>query len=150
TATTAIGLLSLWFSDLAPIRLFGLFSAIGVGVALSLQLVLLPSLLAIWPAHANRAALNANDASPDATEHLSPGWKWLCQLVVRRHAPVAALCLAVLAVSGLGLLRVQTSIQVMRLFSPDTPIIASYGWLEEHLGALVPLEIVIRFDASND
>src|SRR4029079_6566202 len=28
TATTAVGLVSLWYSDLAPIRLFGLFSAI--------------------------------------------------------------------------------------------------------------------------
>ncbi|HEY2410693.1 MAG TPA: MMPL family transporter [Pirellulaceae bacterium] len=150
TATTAVGLLSLWFSDLAPIRLFGLFSAIGVGVALAMQLVLLPALLAVWPAKANPAAVTVNHSPDAAAAHLSPGWERLCQLVVRRHALFAAVCLAALAVSGLGLLRVQTSIQVMRLFSPDTQIIASYAWLEEHLGALVPLEIVIRFDASND
>jgi predicted RND superfamily exporter protein len=149
TATTAVGLFSLWFSDLAPIRLFGLFSAIGVSVALAMQLGLLPALLAVWPAKVDPTAVSVNN-SPDAAENLSPGWKRLCQLVVRRHAWFATAFLAALAVSAMGLLRVQTSIQVMRLFSPDTQIIASYAWLEEHLGALVPLEIVIRFDASND
>src|SRR4029078_10447771 len=49
TATTALGLLSLWYSDLAPIRLFGLFSAIGVLIGLAMQLVVLPALLNVWP-----------------------------------------------------------------------------------------------------
>jgi predicted RND superfamily exporter protein len=40
----------------------------------------------------------------------------------------------------------ETSIQIMRLFAPDTPIIASYAWLEDKLGALVPMEIVLKFD----
>src|SRR4029078_9744190 len=48
TATTAVGLLSLWYSDLAPIRLFGLFSAIGVLVGLAMQLIALPALLSLW------------------------------------------------------------------------------------------------------
>jgi predicted RND superfamily exporter protein len=38
----------------------------------------------------------------------------------------------------------------MRLFAPSAPIISSYAWLERNLGAMVPMEVVIRFDASND
>jgi len=149
TATTAVGLLSLWFSDLAPIRLFGLFSAIGVAGALALQLLLLPALLTVWPARRFQLARNVDDEHDNPIDHLSPGWKRLTQTVIRHHALFAGMGLTALAGGALGLLQVQTSIQVMRLFSPDTSIISSYAWLEENLGALVPLEVVARFDSSN-
>jgi predicted RND superfamily exporter protein len=148
TVTTAVGLLSLWYSDLAPIRLFGLFSALGVMLGLGIQLVLLPALLTLWPApkESRHGTAVADEEAPE----LSPGWERLANFVIRRHAWLAAACLVVLAVGGLGLTRMQTSIQIMRLFAPDTPILAGYAWLEQKLGALVPLEIVIRFDKTNE
>lgn len=145
TATTAVGLLSLWYSDLAPIRMFGLFSALGIAVALALQLGLLPALLTLWPVKLS----NVVQEHPELDE-LSPSWRRLVGFVVQRHAIVAGGCLLVLAVSLFGLLRVQTSIQVMRLLSADTPIIAHYDWLEKHLGALVPTEVVVRFPVSEE
>lgn len=151
TATTAIGLLSLWYSDLAPIRLFGLFSAIGVALALATQLVLLPALLALWPAPvpAATAEIAAEHEEDEIAEPLSPAWQQLANLVISRHAWFATACLLVLGLCGWGLSRVETSIQIMRLFAPGTQILKSYAWLEENLGALVPMEVVIRFDASN-
>ncbi len=56
TATTAIGLLSLWYSDLEPIRMFGLFSAVGVLIGLAMQLVALPALLCVWPQSSGRSS----------------------------------------------------------------------------------------------
>ena len=50
-----------------------------------------------------------------------------------------------MTVGAIGLPRMRTSIQLMRLFSPDTPVIPMTRWLEEKLGATVPLEVVIRF-----
>jgi predicted RND superfamily exporter protein len=38
----------------------------------------------------------------------------------------------------------------MRLFARTTPIISSYDWLEQNLGAMVPMEVVIRFDPANN
>lgn len=150
TATTAVGLLSLWYSDLEPIRLFGLFSAIGIGIGLALQLVLLPALLTLWPAGRQAVATaKVPAAGDDEIEPLSPRWQRLASLIISRHAWIAAACLAALTLGGLGLARMETSIQIMRLFSPRTPIIASYAWLEKNLGALVPMEVVIRFDATN-
>jgi uncharacterized protein len=151
TATTAVGLLSLWYSDLAPIRLFGLFSALGVGVSLALQLVLLPALLALWPAPLEAAEHQPASSSGDdqAIVPLSPRWQQFVGLVTRQHVWIAVTCLLVLCVGGLGLARVETSIQIMRLFSRNTPVIHSYAWLERNLGALVPMEIVIRFEQTN-
>jgi len=154
TGTTAVGLLSLLYSDLAPIRLFGLFAAIGVCVALLVQFTLLPALLSFWPAEKEIKAAGSPASDPHDDEHeaaapLSPRWQWFADLVVRRQAWVSAACLLLLVLGGIGLAKVETSIQIMRLFSPDTPIIASYAWLEERLGALVPMEIVLRFDAQD-
>ena len=149
TATTAAGLLSLYYSDLAPIRLFGIFSAIGVAIGLALQLVLLPALLTLWPAGQAAVTARGSTAGDDEIEPLSPTWRRLTGLVIGHQSWLSLMCLAALTVGCLGLARMETSIQIMRLFSKGTPIIASYAWLEEHLGALVPMEVVIRFDESN-
>jgi predicted RND superfamily exporter protein len=164
TGTTAVGLLSLLYSDLAPIRLFGIFSAIGVGVALFVQFTLLPALLTFWPDSKRKQPVSEEDKlsqalhdhvhGPDdqdeAAVALSPRWKKFADEVIRRNGWVTAACLLLLLFGGIGLSKVETSIQIMRLFSPDTPIIASYSWLEDKLGgALVPMEIVLRFDAQD-
>jgi predicted RND superfamily exporter protein len=150
TATTAVGLLSLWYSDLEPIRLFGVFSAIGVAIGLALQVVLLPALLTLWPAGQQAVASAAAPAAgDDEIEPLSPRWQRLASLVIGHQSWISVMCLAALILGGFGLSRMETSIQIMRLFSPRTPIIASYAWLEKNLGALVPMELVIRFDSAN-
>ncbi|MCB1666163.1 MAG: MMPL family transporter [Pseudomonadales bacterium] len=46
--TTMAGVLALSYSDLVPIRVFGLMSALGVFMALFFTLVLLPILLSVW------------------------------------------------------------------------------------------------------
>src|SRR5205085_9889699 len=54
--TTAIGLLSLEFADLSPIRQFGRFSAIGIAVSGLVQFTLLPACLTLWPPPARKGA----------------------------------------------------------------------------------------------
>lgn len=48
TITTMAGVLALSYSDLLPIRVFGVMSAFGVFMALFFTMVLLPILLSIW------------------------------------------------------------------------------------------------------
>ncbi len=48
TITTMAGVLALSYSDLLPIRIFGVMSALGVFMALFFTLVLLPILLSVW------------------------------------------------------------------------------------------------------
>ena len=146
--TTAVGLLSLLYSDLLPIRLFGVFSAIGVGIALVMQFVLLPSLLTLWPA-GKGAASEIQRPEEEEAGPLSPWGERLARVVIRRHAFFSLACLALLGGGAWGLTRMETSIEIMRLFAPDTPILSSYDWLERRLGAMVPMEIVLRFDEDN-
>ena len=49
SVTTALGLLSLYASDLTPIRKFGTFSALGVMLMLVVLFTFLPAALQLWP-----------------------------------------------------------------------------------------------------
>ncbi len=55
-------------------------------------------------------------------------------------------CLAGMIYFFIGVFDIQTSVKMMRFYSPNAEIIAHYGELEETLGPLVPMEVVIKFD----
>ncbi len=130
--TTAVGLLSLCYSELRPIRLFGVFSAIGVVIGSLTQFTLLPAAFAVWtplPPQYRRSA-GAVDASGSSQLTLFPRLgDW-----VTSHANLVAIgCLIVMLVTAAGLPKIRTSIQMMRLFSQRAPVIPMTRWLEERL-----------------
>ena len=49
-----------------------------------------------------------------------------------------------MGLAGYGLTKIETSVQLMRMFSPGTRILEDYAWLEKNVGELVPMEIVLR------
>lgn len=147
TGTTAIGLLSLIYSELVPIKLFGIYSAIGVIVGLVLLCSLLPACLHFFPLQVGSKSLEA-DAEMSVDSRLYKFWIACGQGVIRHHVVVAAGCLALMFACGWGLTRVETSVQLMRLFSDDARILADYKWIEDHIGELVPMEIVVEIDPA--
>lgn len=145
SVTTALGLLSLCTSDLVPIRKFGLYAAAGVVLMLITLFLLLPAMLKLWPIRS--FAVNPNRAQKvRLAMSLDRFWDWLGRLIIRRYAIVGAVCLAFIAWMGWGLSHVKSSVDLMKLFGPEARILQDYHWLEENLGMLVPMEIVLRFD----
>ncbi len=147
--TTAVGLLSLCYSELRPIRLFGVFSAIGVVIGSLTQFTLLPAAFAVWkplPPQCRRSA-GAVDASGSSQLTLFPRLgDW-----VTSHANLVAIgCLIVMLITAAGLPEIRTSIQMMRLFSQRAPVIPMTRWLEDRLGATIPLEVLLRFSPESD
>jgi predicted RND superfamily exporter protein len=59
-------------------------------------------------------------------------------------------CLTVLAVGIFGLSKVRTSVKVVDLLAGDHPLIADYRWFEQHLGPLVPVEVIVHFRADSE
>ncbi|MHB0956203.1 MAG: efflux RND transporter permease subunit [Pirellulaceae bacterium] len=147
--TTALGLLSLCYSELRPIRLFGIFSAIGVVIGSLSQFTLLPAALAVWrplprPAVRPDARADADGSSPLTLFPRLGEW-------VTAHATLVAVgCLVLMLTAAAGLPQIRTSIQMMRLFSQRAPVIPMTRWLEEKLGATIPLEILLRFSSESD
>ena len=143
-STTVLGLLSLGYSDLNPIRMFGVFSAVGVVLGSAAQFFVLPAVLVVWmPRGSRRRSGDVNVEAGDSS-HLAL-WPKLGEWVTAHAGIVLTLCLTATCVGVAGLPRTRTSIQMMRLFSRGTPVIPMTRWLEERLGATIPLEVVVGF-----
>lgn len=150
TSTTAIGLLSLCYSELQPIKDFGVFSAIGVVGSGLLLFFFLPSCLQLSPLRAKDALADGQAHHDDGLLTLSRRWRLFAQSVVRRRHWVAAACLLLVALCAAGLPRMQTTIKVEKFFARDAKILQDYRWLEDRVGALVPMELVLRMPKESE
>jgi predicted RND superfamily exporter protein len=136
--TTAIGLVSLAVSELEPIRTFGVHAAIGVLAGPAAMFLVLPGLFERWP----------------IPPRLALGWaaaaRQAAGFVIRRARPVAWGFLALAVVAAAGLPRLRTSVRIDTLFTPQSRVIQDYEWIEDKIGPLVPIEVVLRFAADSD
>lgn len=141
--TTALGLASLATSQIVPIKLFGLYSAAAVMLALPLIVWLVPTILhmiAEW-----RPLIHGKRELEDESEQpLSPflracAWSG-------RIAPsfVSLLFVAGMLAVGWGCMQLQSTVKIQGRFAESTKIIKDYRWLEEKLGPLVPMEVILR------
>jgi predicted RND superfamily exporter protein len=129
---------------LFPIKLFGLFSAIGVVISLFSLFLVLPSVLELWPAQQRDRPAHSEQETGEAPLPLF--WQNFAATITSHYGKVTVASLVLLAACALGLPRVKTSIKVVRFFPPDAPVIQTYQWLESHLGDLAPMEVIIRID----
>jgi predicted RND superfamily exporter protein len=141
--TTALGLLSLYTSHLVPITKFGVYSALGVLLQLILLFYYLPTLLHFYPSHkiASERTLFVKENST-----MQKIWRVWGGFIIRNNLIISLLCAATMIFFCYGMYHIKTSVKMMRFFSADSEIIHHYTWLEEQLGPLVPMEIVIKFN----
>ncbi|MCC9600802.1 MMPL family transporter [Stieleria sp. JC731] len=133
--TTAIGLISLIFSKIEPIQEFGLFSSIGVVLGVIVLFVLLPSALIAFPPKVRIKP------TPEQSAAAKRFGNW----VIRHHAVLAIGCLIVMVVCGARIPSIESTVRLQDRFLPDSDVINDYRWLEEKVGPMVPLEVVIHF-----
>jgi predicted RND superfamily exporter protein len=154
SVTTGIGLASLHTSDIIPIAKFGDFSAIGVFSMLIILFLFLPASLKVWPwippeaLDKNKKKGEKAAVKSDAAEHAGKRWERFGLAVDRHHNLVAIACFGVIAFLCLGLPRIRTSIDLLKLFSPEARLLQDYHWFEEKLGRIVPMELVIVFPSE--
>ncbi len=142
--TTAVGMASLMVSKLTPIRAFGAFSAAGVLVTAGLLLAVLPALFVFWPVKQRGNGQLGTDGTPAATG----GWSAMTGLMVRYNAAIVVGGLVLMIAAGGGIRYLTSSVRIETLFGHQSRIVDDYAWLEQHVGPLVPIEVVVTFDAD--
>ncbi len=140
--TTAAGLISLYTSELVPIKSFGIYSAAGVLATLALLFLFLPSWMQLWPMRPH-SLLDGEQVKAEDID-LPVRWRNFLGGVLNWHRVVLAGLVCVMIICGIGLTRINTSIKLTKLFSPDAEIIHHYEWLEKNLGPLVPMEVIVK------
>ena len=148
TGTTAIGLATLAVSELVPIRMFGIFSAAGVVVSFVILVTFMPAALELFPPKLKVGKLATDEEAAGWKPIESSRWWAVGQWITHHHTFATAACLLVMAAVGYGMTHVESSVQLMRLFSRNAQIRTDYAWLESHLGPLVPMELLVRIDEN--
>jgi predicted RND superfamily exporter protein len=127
TITTAVGFAALAFTDIPMIADFGLQVALGVLSALAITFLLVPPLLPHLP--------------PPRASILS--FAALDRFTARFALPLTVVGLVVLALGALAAGRVQVNSPLLADLSPDHPVRQTYTLLEEHLGGVIPLDVIV-------
>jgi predicted RND superfamily exporter protein len=151
TGTTAVGLLTICYTELIPIRTFGFYSAVGVVVSAVLLVFYIPAALEIWKPKL-RVKRRTHAENESLAEIVRGGGMWwrAGESVLRHQWLVLAACFLVMALVGYGIFKAETSVQLMRLLSPRERIFADYRFLEQELGPLVPMEIVVSIPRDEE
>jgi len=135
--TTAIGLFSLGVSEIIPVKMFGIYAAVGTVCGLLVLLAYLPAILTVCP-----LPLPKNDESkPDD----GCGKERLARFVMRWQIVITPLCLVLMAWSTYGLGFLKSTVRLQYRFGEESRIIRDYRWMEEEIGSLIPLEVVVGF-----
>ncbi len=147
--TTALGLFSLMTSTLGPIWNFGFYSGVGVLISIAMIFLYVPSVLQLFPSHRFSEKIARQSATGEEVERkdvIGAQWQKLGHFIIYHPLLVCLLCTFVMGMGFAGLPKIQPSVKLMNFFKQDTSIIRDYAWLEENLGPLVPMEVVVRFD----
>ncbi|MEX1197607.1 MAG: MMPL family transporter [Pseudohongiellaceae bacterium] len=151
TVTTMCGVLSLTWSDLLPIRVFGVMSAIGVFIAFLLTVALLPVLLDFWRPSTRPGAATPRKPMPAGfpaarwLRHCAPE-QWLPRcpgLVRQRPWTVLALFAALFGASLYGTTQLRIDSNVSELTRAGSEPRESYAVVDEHMAGAQHIAIMI-------
>jgi predicted RND superfamily exporter protein len=138
TATTAAGFLSLSSSEVMPVRSFGIMTAIGACMVLVATALLVPAGAVAnvgWRARVpSTESGNRHPRLASSLAHVTG--------IARNHSfVIAALVVALFAVSGFGLTRLKFETDFSKNFRDDSPIVVSLNFIEQRLGGAGTWEV---------
>ena len=157
TLTTSLGMIALATSQLAPVRTFGLYSACCLCIATIVLFLAFPK-LSDWLCKSHYRAIQSGDSQMDSPERLGaqdsspPVSAWArdyAAWVKSHHRVICVLGFSLLAVSFYGLWHLKSSTKFDDMFPEQSETRQSMAWIEEHLGPIASVEVLVRFPRSN-
>ena len=138
---TGIGLCPLVVSSIAPVKHFGIFASIGLVVTTVILFLVLPGSMLRWLTPRRQSSLGCGTSGDDF-------WQTVGGVARRTAWLVSVVGVGGMILSIFGLVRMESSVKVLNLLVPESRIVRDYTWLEENVGSMVPIEIVLKFDPA--
>lgn len=148
--TTMIGLGSLGLVRLWPVSAFGLIAAGAVLSTLLLLMMMLPGAMQWHAMGLRRRRSSVRKLQPrEAIDRrfrvwLDRRWQSLTGRILRYPIATVIAFSLLTASAATGMPMLTTSVNVPRMFPPDSRIHRDYGWFEEHLGPTINAELLVR------
>lgn len=112
----------------------------GLCLGIALLFLVLPSLLEkVPPRRWIRRLQTGHGSRPDA-------WIWsaLCRLISRQYLVIILGAMCLLLAGGWGLTKLRSTARLHDMLPSENRVLRDYRWLEDHVGPLGPLEIVLK------
>ena len=149
TLTTMGGFLALFFaSDLPPLQYYGLYGAIGVGVAWLLSITALPAAMSIAPVKLGRPF--RKEKSGENSDASSRMMRALGSGVLAAPRLVIVLAFSLLAVGGWGASQVTINERSIENFNPSEPIVLADRTINSIMDGAYFLDVVVETPEKDD
>jgi len=132
--TTAVGFASLMANQILPVRVFGLFAAIGVMLAFAAAMILVPAGLRF---------AGRRKASPLPRAHPSRALAALDRTVQGHPGLVVLVSLLVVVPLAAGMLFIRVETNMLSYFQQSKPVVQHSLEIERVYGGAAPLDIVL-------
>lgn len=144
TLTTAVGFLSLWWAEMPPFRIFGVFTALGIIFCWLVSVVFLPAVLSMLRPHvagylAQRRALRVHNE----TGLLARGLVGAATALMHRRGLVTAVVAGLVLLFGLGAQRLHVDSSWLGDFLDDSEVVVSNDLLNDRFDGTIFLNVVV-------
>ena len=149
--TTMLGMGSLCTSQLEPVRQFGIFSAIGLGIATVLLLLGFPALVNQF-CSSRRNSVKTKDHRPRPDHDASPSRDFLSRYskwLFSQSSSISFVGIAVLVLTCAGLYHLRASTKFTDMFPDNSKTNQDMVWVEEHIGPIATVEVLVRFSPES-
>lgn len=156
--TTSLGMASLALSQLAPVKEFGLYSAVTLTLATFFLLMSFPrisdwfcqrSMRRSLPHRHPEAASSLEPADDIAITQVVPLAARYAQWMQDRAIFVTAIGLFILGISFYGLLSLKSSNKFAEMFPSDSPTVRDLRFIEERIGPIASVEVMMHFPTDS-
>ena len=142
--TTILGLGSLGISKMVPIQTFGIYASLGIFFGtiwffLCILSVLQERPIRRWVPQPHRVEITKT--------HF---WKHFGLFIFRWRSPIMVMTFLSLFVFAFGIKDLRTSVSFHGLLPKDAKVLQDYRMLENQIGGLIPIEVVIHFPDGED
>ena len=147
--TTVLGLVSLCFCQMLPIYNFGRFAAISLVIGTAWLFVTFTAVTQLFPYRRWRWHELTN---PTATfqHHLQSLWLAVAKHVRRYRTIIVMICLCLAVFFAIQLPNLKTTVTFHGMFRDNAKVIRDYDTLEERIGGLIPIDVVLTIPAQED
>mgnify|MGYP000250484227 CR=1 FL=1 len=147
--TTAIGFLTLWFAEMPPFKVFGLFTVVGIAFCWLLTVTFIPATLALMRPRVGgylkkRHSMRVRSEASWVAKQLVNLGDWLLA-----NSTVALVLTAVVAVvATLGLTRLYVDSSWLSDFRKDSELVIANDFINDKFSGGIKLHVIV--DGKND
>ncbi len=145
--TSAAGFLSLTLTPIPPVRVFGTFVAIGIGLAFVLTILFIPAYVSVLP-EKRLAALLSSKREAEEGGFLGRMVSAVGEKSLRYAKPILVLAVATVAISGYGISQININDNPVRWFKPSHEIRIADDVLNRELAGTYTAFLVMKQDSD--